>query len=320
MVTSPWLRTEIEQQRQRNQVLSVVLGTVAVLNAGLIVGIVGAMSPGLGLVCLLVVVLWVVVSYFVFNSTVLRSTRARPLRPDEQHRLRPQIARLAERLHIPHPTVCAIDDDAANAFAVGTGTRATVVYTTGLLALLDDGELEGVSAHELSHLANGDTRIALYSAALLGWAIFISTVATILAVGVILMGIGLLTHRGEDDDWTTALATLCTGLLVIAATASAWIASQIWFLVSQFTHMAIFRQREWLADATAVQVTGRPLALARALEKAAATEVELAHGGRLAHALTIFGSRRDSWWGNLFKTHPDLEERITRLRQYAGLS
>jgi heat shock protein HtpX len=83
--------------------------------------------------------------------------------------------------------------------------------------------------------------------------------------------------------------------------------------------MAVFRQREWLADETAARITGKPLALARALQKAANFDVALQHGANTARALCIFGYTANNWWDNLFDTHPSIEERIERLRMYSNL-
>jgi heat shock protein HtpX len=311
---------ELERQITRNRTLTAVLAGVAILNTLLVVVIAGAVAGGTGvLVALLVIVAWVGIAYLIFNSTVLKTTGARSLRESENARILPIVERLVAGMSIDCPQLLAVDDTAANAFAVGTGSKATVVYTTELLQQLSDDELEGVTAHELSHIANGDTRIALYSAALLGWAVFVSAAVTIMAIGIGYMGISMITEHDGDEGWEGVLAKICVGLGAIAVAASAWLIGQGWVLISQIAHLAVSRQREWLADATAAKVTGKPLALAAALEKLSATDVELHQGKRLAQALCIAGGLRgEDWWKNLFDTHPDVHERIARLRSYAA--
>lgn len=315
---------EIEHQVRRSRVLTVILAVVAVLNASLVALLAGGTdAKWTGTVIALGVLgLWLTGAYFYYARIVLRATGARPPTAAERARLEPMIGRLAASMNLPMPHIMVMDDDAANAFAVGSRPeQATVTFSTGLLKLLNDDELEGVAAHELSHIAHGDTRKALYTAGLLGWAVVISTIVSFLVFGVIAAGAAMVKGDDRDGDTEEKLASLFFGLFLIAGAAVAWIAGQIWVLVSRITDLAISRQREWLADASAARVTGKPLALAQALEKLNNANVTLTQGRRIAQALCIAGlPRARSWWRDLFSTHPDLEARIRRLYQYVGLA
>ncbi len=311
----------IEERISQNKIVTVLLGVVAALNVGIIIWLIGALSRSATatLVAVGIVVVWVLCAYFFFEATVLRSTGARPMTPADERYLLPIVTPLAAMLGIPMPRVQVIDDPAPNAFAVGTGGRATVVFSTGLIGLLTYDELEGVAAHELSHIANGDTRLANYSAALLGWAVFVSVAVTVVAIGFGFGGVGMMTGGGDrDEDWTAVLARICVGIGIICAAIAAWVVAQAWFLISRITHLGISRQREWIADASAARATGKPLALASALEKLLGYDTTLHHGKMVAQALCIAGApKSDRWWEDLFSTHPDTIERIARLRSFA---
>lgn len=318
--------SEIQRQADRNHTITVILLVVGAFNA-LLIALIGAavvQDPAFVLLVLTAVGVWIGGSYLYFDATVLRATNTRPLNATEQNRLRPIIDRLIASLSIQTPRTMVIDDAAANAFAVGVGPKATLVFTTGLLDCLSDDELEGVAAHELAHVANGDTKLALWSASLLGWAVVVSTIVTFLAIAIAVFGMGLVIaspDNREARDFTDALAgffaKLFVGLGMIAAAAGAWLLFQGWFLVSLIAHLGVSRQREWLADATAARLTGKPLALASALETLVSSEVKLAQGQQVARSLCIAAPLRSGdWWKDLFDTHPEITERIARLRSF----
>lgn len=320
------LASVIEQQAQRNRILTWVLGAVALVNVFLLAILTGILSADRSLfaLCIVVITLWVIIAYFYYDRIVIRATHARDPQPGERARIAPIMQRLLPRLEMSEPKLQVIDDTAANAFAVGVGDNAIVVVSTGMLTLLNDDELEGVLAHELAHIANGDTRTALIAAAMIGWGVFVSGVVTVVAIFVGIAGVSLLAASTDNDGDTGEklagfFAKLGIGLGLILAALVGWVLVQGWFLISRITHLAISRQREWLADATAARVTGKPLALARALEKLAGVDVTLEHGERLARALCVAAPpRTGNWWQDLLQTHPDVAARIARLRSYAN--
>lgn len=316
---------EMERQVARNQRVSIVLVAVGLFNMLVVALLVGAAtgSPAAIAIALAVPMLWMLGAYVFFNRTVLHRVHAREPRPDEHARLDPLLTRCADAFAMPRPQLRVIDDAAPNAFAVGHGDNATVAVTTGLLARLAPDELEGVLAHECAHIANGDTRNALWSAGMLGWGVLISTIVTAVAIGVGLLGVGLLTTSGDTDGDATSkiagfLAKAGVGLGLILAAAAAWLAVQGWFLIGLLTDRGNSRQREWLADAAAARATGKPHALANALERLAAADVDLSQGNAIARSLCIITMPSDgAWWRRLLDTHPDVAERVARLRRFA---
>jgi heat shock protein HtpX len=310
---------EVVRQIERNKTFSIGLLLAALANAAVGAVAVGSLAgPGMGLLLFLGIIAWVAVAFLVFESLVMSSTRSRPPTPAEEQRLRPLIARIAYQMNLAPPRLMVMEDAAANAFAIGSNpAKASVTFTTGLLARLDAAELEGVIAHELSHIANQDSRVSALSVALLGWALIVSAIGTIVAIAIGLWGIGMLTNSGSGKDWSAVLAGICVAIVMICVAVTIWVVSQTWFLIAQIAHLGFSRQREWLADTTAISITNRPLALASALEKIARTDSTLTKGRLLAQSLCLAGApRKGNWWSDLLDTHPDIWKRIERLRSY----
>jgi len=312
-------RTLLDEQIDRNRRWTVGLLAIAAINGAFVALLLGSSNPTLMLAILALMAGSVVVVYLWYARLVMGATGARTPTDAERAVLEPMVADLARRYVIPAPIVMVLDDESANAFAIGRRPdEAVVVFTTGILAGLNAEELRGVAAHELAHIANGDTHVSMLSAALLGWALGISWIGTTLALGMIAAGVGVMrADPGDDDDGTGALAGLGTGLVIIVVSALVWIAIQLWFLMAKIADLAIHRQREYLADATAVSVTGRPDVLASALATLEVADRTLARGGRLAQALCVAGTPKTGvGWRDLMQTHPATEARIAKLQSY----
>jgi heat shock protein HtpX len=241
-------------------------------------------------------------SYYYSDQLVLAISRAREAPREQYPYLHNAVEGLAIAAGIPAPRVYLIDDEAPNAFATGRDPEhAAVAVTTGLLEKLNRLELEGVLAHEISHVRNYDIRLA--------------TVATVL-VGVVVMLSdffqrsmfwGRRRGRGEGGG---------SGLLVLVGLALAVLAP----LFAQLLRLAISRNREYLADASAAMLTRYPDGLASALEKLSADPepLEVANKGT-AHLYIINPLREWGGWANsLFNTHPPVDDRIRLLREMAG--
>ena len=225
----------------------------------------------------------------------------------EHRELRNIVTEMALASGAAMPQVYVIDDPAPNALATGTNEKnAAICVTTGLLSLLDREETQGVVAHEMSHIRNEDTLLMTLMSVLVG-------------------GIALLADWGRrgvyrsrvsrrDDDKSPALFI---PLLLLVAVSP---------LVAQLLAMAVSRQREYLADATAAQYTRNPRGLARALEKIrdAAAPVNKATRGTAPLFFSDPLRRRlndsESGLANLLTTHPPIERRIQLLYQMAGLA
>ena len=316
VVTGNVLRDHIDHNRQ----WSVVLLIVALVNGALVAILFCGGNVGVFLLLSTAMAISVGVIFLWYSSWVLSGAEAREPSEAERARLRPGIDELAAAFGVTPPGLMISDDEAANAFAIGRSpAESKIVFTTGILSTLDDHQLRAVAAHEMAHIANGDTRVALLSAALLGWALAISWIGTTLALAFIAGGAGILrSSPGDDDDGTGALAGMATGLVIMVAAAIAWLVIQGWCLVAKATDLAVHRQREYLADASSVYVTREPEALVRALSALEDHPVVLSHGRRLAQSLCVLGlPRTGRSWRDMMSTHPSTADRIERLRSVA---
>lgn len=232
-------------------------------------------------------------SFWFSDSLALMMNRAHPLPPGELPWLEVMVERLARRAGLPLPRLYLVHSPTPNAFATGRSpSRAAVAVTTGLLELLGPRELEGVLAHELSHVKNRDTLIMTVAATLAG-------VITHLAQLVFWFG-GSMLSRGDDEEGPGPLATL--GLLIVAP------------FTATLLQLAISRAREYDADAAAAELTGDPEGLASALGRLEAGNrvTPLNHSPATAHLFIVNPLSGRGALG-LFATHPPIEARIERL-------
>jgi heat shock protein HtpX len=258
-------------------------------------------------IALVIAIAMSAVSYWKSDAVALRMSRARPADPDEYARLHNIVEGLCIAAGLPKPRVYIVDDQAPNAFATGRDPKhAAIAVTTGLLEKMNRIELEGVIAHELSHIKNYD--------------ILVSTIAVTL-VGFIALAsdIGIRTlwwsgGRSRDDDRgggpAAILAIVGFALLILAP------------LIAQLMQFAVSRRRESLADMSGVELTRYPPGLISALEKLKDDQtVVAAHSRATAHLWieqpmpTSPDEGRLSRLNRLFDTHPPLEERIAALRE-----
>ncbi|MDR1360206.1 MAG: zinc metalloprotease HtpX [Deltaproteobacteria bacterium] len=231
-------------------------------------------------------------SYWYSDKIVLRMYKARELSPSEAPFVHRLVEELAAKAGIPKPRICIVPDAAPNAFATGRNPEhAVVAVTEGLVRLLDANELRGVLAHEISHIAHRDILVQSVAGVLASVVMFI---ANILQWGA-LFGAG----RGEGNRSGAASALLLALLAPLAAT---------------LIQMAISRSREFMADASGAEISGRPADLASALRKLTdySKQIPLSEGNpATAHMFIVnpFSGKL----GSLFSTHPPVDERIRRL-------
>jgi heat shock protein HtpX len=212
--------------------------------------------------------------------------------PDLYHMVR----RLATRGGIPMPRLYVIPGDTPNAFATGRNPEhAAVAVTEGIMRVLDDHELEGVIAHELSHVKNRDTLIMTIAATLAGAITYLAHMAQWAAI--------FGGRRSDDED--------SGGGGMIGAIAMAIVAP----IAAMLVQMAISRTREFQADATGARLAGQPWGLAKALEKLEmASQMAPMHATPATAHLFIVNPLRGGGLASLFSTHPSTQERIARLR------
>lgn len=241
------------------------------------------------------------VSYYWGDSLILAMSGARPADRKRDFDFYTVAENLAIAGGIPKPRLYVIEDTAMNAFATGRDPRhAVVVATTGILAQLERRELEGVIAHELSHIKNFDTRLMAVVAVLVGTVAYLAD--------MFLRTLWWGGHRDRDDDRGLG------GLMLIVGIALALISP----IIASLIQLAASRNREYLADATGAKLTRYPEGLARALEKLGRDkEVLEAATNATAHLYItnpFKGKNFGAWFANAFNTHPPLEDRIKRLR------
>ncbi len=240
-------------------------------------------------------------SFYFSDQVVLSTSGAQAIKKSDN----PELYRIVENLSIGDgltmPKIYIINDASPNAFATGRDTKhASVAVTTGLLDRLNKSEIEGVIAHELSHVKNFDTRLMAITAVLVG---FIAIIADLFMRSLLWGGM-----RNEDEDRRSQ------GLFLILGLVFAIIAP----IVATLIQLAISRKREFLADASGALLTRYPEGLARALEKISSDRRPLQTASSATAHLFIVnpfkGRGFQGWFTSLFNTHPPIEERIKILR------
>ena len=240
------------------------------------------------------------VSYYAGDKLVLAQSAAREIGPDEEKVLRSVVESLALGLGIPVPRVYVIDDSAPNAFATGRDPKhASIAVTRGLLDKLDRGELEGVIAHELSHIGNRDIRVMLLVTILVG---MVALLADWMLRSMVWGGGGRRRNREGSSGG---------GIIVVLALALALLPP----IIATLIQLAVSREREYLADASGALLTRYPAGLADALRKIDADQEPLEVANKATASLYIANPLRDrrALFDGLFNTHPPIAERIKRL-------
>jgi heat shock protein HtpX len=237
-------------------------------------------------------------SYFAGDRIILAQSQAHQLGPNEEQQLRNVAETLSIGLGIPAPTMYLIEDSAPNAFATGRDPEhASVVVTRGLLDKLDRTELEGVMAHELSHVGNRDIRVMLLVTVLVG---------TVALLADWMWRSMFWSRGGRDRDRGRAGSILAIIAIVLAVLTP---------LIATLIQLAVSRQREYLADASGALLTRYPPGLASALRKIAADKEALEVANKATASLYIANPLKDrpAFFDHLFDTHPPIQERIKRL-------
>jgi heat shock protein HtpX len=246
-------------------------------------------------------------SYYLGDSLVLTVSGAKEVTKETAPQLINVVQEMAIASNVPMPRVYLIDDTAPNAFATGRDPKhASVAITTGLLQKLDREELQGVMAHELSHVRNYDIRFSLLVGVLVG---SVALLADFFLRFSFWGGGGR--RRGGDRDGGGAQAIVFLIALMLAIVAP---------IAARLVQLAISRQREFLADASAVELTRNPVGLEQALAKIAADQEVLEVANRATQHLYFENpiKKFEQRSSNLFDTHPPVLDRVNRLRSLSG--
>jgi heat shock protein HtpX len=268
----------------------------------LYVAFVGALfTAGASAILMLVIIGGLALSQlFLSDKLALAAMGAKEVSPEQAPGLHAMIERLCIQADLPKPKIAVADTHVPNAFAMGRSPKnATVCATTGIMNTLSPAELEGVMAHELSHVKNRDVMIMTVAS------FFASIAAMMLQFGFFFGGGG----DGDGDDGAPAIIVILLASFVV-------------YVVSFFLMLALSRYREFSADRGAALVTGRPSALSSALMKISGAmenvpqqDLRQAEG---MNAFFIVPTGVKSSIKTLFSTHPPMEKRIERLQQLEG--
>jgi heat shock protein HtpX len=297
---------------RRNSVLLalIVVALLAALGFAIGYAISGEVAGALGLTAFAVALgsLMAAGSYFAGDKLVLAASGAKEVDEKAAPQLMNVVREMAIAANIPMPRVHLIDDSAPNAFATGRDPRhASIAITTGLLQKLDREELQGVIGHELSHVRNFDIRFALLVGVMVG---SIALLSDFFLRFTFWGGAGRRRDRDRDGGGGAQ------AIVFVIAIALAILAP----IFARLVQLAVSRQREYLADASAVDLTRNPYGLERALAKISGDQEVLEVANRATQHLYFTNpiKKFEERSSNLTSTHPAIVDRINRLRQLTG--
>jgi heat shock protein HtpX len=288
------LLQEIARNKRRSVVV-VALFVLVWVGIGALLGVVfsGGSSPGASIatgVAIAAAFAGLAVLYAITagSKLVLAVSGAKPADRTKYAQLYNVVEEMAIAAGLPTPAVYVIDDASPNAFATGTSPKkAAITVTTGLLAIMNRQELEGVISHEMSHIKNYDVRLILIVTTLIGRS-------------------ALFMPRGKDSEQATVFVIAAGAVLSIVA-----------FIVGPLIQFALSRRREELADVSGANLTRNPAGLIHALQKLQQNDKPFKGFNHATAAMCIDDplQHHNAWYHRLFDTHPPLEERIAILEK-----
>ena len=289
-------------KNKRNSVILCILFIVFVAAIGWVFGQVSSMGNGGVVLAVVIALVWTFGSYYWSDQIVLAMSGARPLEKEEFPHLFHAVEGLAIAGGIPVPKVYVIEDSAPNAFATGRNpAHAVVCVTTGLLQKMDRLELEGVIAHELSHIGNYDILLGSLVVVMVG-------VVTLLSDWIMRSYFWGGRRRRDNEGGGQAAIILMVVGMILALLAP---------LIAQLVRLAISRKREFLADASGAMLTRYQKGLADALRKLDADPDPLEAANKATAHMYIVNPLKEygGMVNRLFSTNPPIEERIRALEQ-----
>ena len=251
-------------------------------------------QPSLFVPIVIAAIVYAAISYFFSAQIALGMSGAQPIEKKDAPDLYRAVENLTIAAGLPMPKVYIIDDPSPNAFATGRDpNHAVVCVTSGILPLLEKDELEGVLAHELSHVGNYDIRFM---------AIVVALVSVVAVISDLFLRVSFWNRNSREEG---------NQLFFILGIIGALLAP----LVAALIQFAVSRQREYLADASGALLTRYPEGLARALQKISKNPEPMQHANSATSPLYISSPLKGRSLAGLFDTHPPIEERIKRLRE-----
>ena len=288
---------------RRNTILLLALFVLLLAGLSMVIGLVVGLPYPYAPLLIIPFLVFAIFSYYASSSIALAVSGAHPVAKEDEPDLYRTVENLCIGAGLPMPKIYIIEDGAPNAFATGRDPdHASITVTRGLLQKLDKLELEGVIAHELSHIGNYDIRVMTIVVVLLG----LSALMADLLLRLTWFGAGGRGHNRGRGGGSAVL--IIYGLAIVGAILAP--------IAAQAIRFAISRQREYLADASGALLTRYPEGLAKALEKITADPDPLEEANKATAHLYIANPLREhtSFLNNLFDTHPPIEERVRRLR------
>jgi heat shock protein HtpX len=301
-IQQPVLVYDRIDSNRRKTILLMALFFLVVAGAAIAISVLAGVPLGYSPIIIVLVLVFIGFSYFASGSVALGVSGARQVSESDEKELYRLVENLCIGSGLPMPKVYVIEDGSMNAFATGRDPKhASVAVTRGLMNKLERIELEGVLAHELSHIGNRDTLLMTTIVVLIG------TLALLADLGLRLTWFGAGTRGTYRDDNSRGAAILLVAAIVFLILSP---------IIARIISLAVSRQREYLADASGALLTRYPEGLARALEKIRGDTDPLDQATKATEHLFIVNPLLDhqSKLNSLFATHPPLEERIRLLR------
>jgi heat shock protein HtpX len=297
---------QIASNKRRSMAL--IFGfVVLVVLVGVAIGYLIGGGPTASVIALVIAAVMAFTSYWKSDSIALKVSRAVPADPETYQRLHNLVEGLCIAGGIPKPKVYIINDPAPNAFATGRNPQhAAIAFTTGLLEKMNRVELEGVVAHELSHIRNYDILVSTIAVTLVGSI----AIMTDLGIRMLWWNGGRTSREGDRNNGSNPLALFGFLLLILAP------------IIAKAMQAAVSRKRESLADVSACQMTRYPPGLISALEKLRA-DTTATHSASMATAHMwieqplsgVSDGGKLGFFHRMFNTHPPLDERIALLKE-----
>ncbi len=282
---------QIAQNKRRTVIIMVVFVLMIAIIAGLFAYFYD--DPWIAVWTVLVAIVYAAIQYFASGSIATAMTGAEEITKKDNPRLYNIVENLSITTGLPMPKVYIINDSAPNAFATGRDPQhAIVAATTGLMDIMNDKELTAVMAHEMSHVKNYDIRVSMIVFGL------VCVVGLISDIAFRMMFYGNRRRNNEGSPMGYLL-------IVIAAILSP--------ILAALAQMAVSREREYLADASAVNITRYPEGMIDALKKLQAHSQPMKSQNTAAAPMYINDPLRKGFFNDLFSTHPPIEKRIERL-------
>lgn len=282
---------QIAENKRRT--IYIIIGFVVLI--GVIAGIFAWVynDPWIAVWTTIVAIVYAVIQYFAAGSLAIAMTGAKEITKKDNPRFYNVVENLSITTGLPMPKVYIVEDQAPNAFATGRDpAHAAVAATTGLIDVMDDKELTAVMAHEMSHVKNYDIRVSMIVFGL------VCVVGLISDLAFRMMFYG---SRRRDNEGSPVGYVL----IIIAAILSP--------IVASIAQMAVSRQREYLADASAVNITRYPEGMISALKKLQSHSQPMKSQNIATEAMYINNPLRKGFFSNLLSSHPPIEKRIERL-------